>query len=160
MSDLKLDFDVFFEWLEQYKENINQLVSIALLFGDEYPAQPEEKHLSFWGDIDVKFVINGHEFNITAPCEFSLKNEDGKLVMNLFLRDFGLDQWEYYESLFKDVDVNKIPKEKFDVLVLKMDQEFHRYFNVEKVPMWKDRLINSLVHDDFLTRLNIEKPAN
>lgn len=157
MSDLKLDFDVFFEWLEQYKENINQLVSIALLFGDEYPAQPEEKHLSFWGDIDVKFVINGHEFNITAPCEFSLKNEDGKLVMNLFLRDFGLDQWEYYESLFKDVDVNKIPKEKFDVLVLKMDHEFHRYFDVEKVPMWQDRLINSLVHDDFLTRLNIEK---
>lgn len=141
---------VVLDWLEKYKENINQLVKITFTVIDEHSPDPLLKSFLFRGDVEVEFNINGRAFNIAYPTLLTLKEEQGKVVVEQSLVDISTDSPEHYSSLFEDMDVDQIPKNEFHNLVSTIEGSFYKYFNVEAVPMWQERLLESFKHDDLL----------
>lgn len=134
------------DWLKKYQGKINYLVDVSFLITDELTPEHEDNSLKFLGDLQVGFRINGQEFNISVPSLLTFKNIQGEIVLDYSALD--IDVSESYEDFLRGKD--HIPEAEIDVLIKTIRDQFYRYFNLEKVPMWQDRLLNSFKHDDLL----------
>lgn len=141
----------FLDWCAKYQGEINQLVSLSFFIDDEYTPDVGDDYLLFGGDLEVSFQIKGQDYNIFSRSNLSIKEEQGNLILNLTALDICTDQQEHYESLLGDT--SHLSQAEIEALIAKIEEQFYLYFNLEKVPMWQDRLLNSFKHDDLLEKI-------
>lgn len=146
---------VVLNWMDVYRNSINQFINVSFCITDEYRASFDHDYLLFRGDLRLDFKINKQKFDIVMPCFLALKELDGVLVLDRDPIDVSRDDWECFQSIL--IDVDELKHDKLKVLAEKIDIEFTKYFNLNKVPMWQERILESFKHEDILDILKAMK---
>lgn len=146
---------VVLNWMEEHRNLINQFVDVSFLITDEHRASDDDDYLLFRGDLKIDFKINTQKFDIVLPYFLALKEVNGVLVLDRDPIDTSTDDWECFQSIL--IDANELKQDEINDIAEKIDSEFAKYFNLNKVPMWQERLLASFKHDDILDILKTMK---
>lgn len=155
-------YQIFLNWINQYKENINLLVNPRILVTGEYPIDRDKKSQLMDADVEVCFSSNGVELYVLVPVFASFSLIDQKVHLSITYRDITRDDDYYFEGFVEEYQFKHLSENEKTEVLAKMQAEFFKYFDIEQIPMWRDRLLNSIIHDDVhenLLALDIKKTA-
>lgn len=142
--------EIFFAWLNQYQEAINEMITPSLTIHQEYSPDPLQKLILTSADLNLVLFLQGRLILISLPAYVSFSLSEDQIRLDVGTRD-NFDLAESYTDLIKDLD--GISGESLNQIAEKIDHEFYEYFDIRKVPMWESRLLHSISSEDLLAQL-------
>ena len=95
-------YQIFLNWIDQYKENINLLVNPRILVTGEYPIDRDKKSQLMDADVEVCFSSNGVELYVLVPVFASFSLIDQKVHLSITYRDITRDDDYYFEGFVEE----------------------------------------------------------